>query len=311
MVNDSKVVNSGLDKKQRVHLLMIICATLVSTSFIVGEHIAKSLDPAALTLVRFILAACFLFPVIALRFGLRVSYRALGRYGVVSCSLVFFFWCMFFSLQYTSALNTSVLFTLVPALSAIYSVVIANERLERTTIAALALGLFGALWVIFRGDVSLFLSLQWNRGDIIFFIGCLSMGLYTPLIKRMHRGEQMEVMTFWVLITGSVWLLPVGGLKLYHINPAVIPVEIWAWVAYLALFTTVISFYLTQYSIPFIGPTRVMAYSYLYPGLVLVIEISIGRGWPDLRVLPGLAIILVAMFFLQRSGQSGTDYEET
>ncbi len=285
---------------------MIVCATLVSTSFIVGEHIAKHLDPAALTLVRFILAACFLFPVIVWRFGLRVSFRSLGRYGLVSCSLVIFFWCMFFSLQYTTALNTSVLFTLVPALSAIYSVIIANERVEKTTIAALGFGLVGAIWVIFRGELSLFLSLQWNRGDIIFFIGCLSMGLYTPLVKRIHRGEQMEVMTFWVLITGSLWLLPVGGLKLIHINLATVPLAIWGWVAYLALFTTVISFYLTQYAIPFIGPTRVMAYSYLYPGLVLVIEIIIGRGWPELRVLPGIAVILLAMFFLQRSGHQET-----
>lgn len=282
---------------------MVVCATLVSTSFIVGEHIAKHLDPAALTLVRFILAACFLFPVIYCKFGLRVGLKSLGRYGLVSSSLVIFFWCMFYSLQYTTALNTSVLFTLVPAFSAIYSVFIAGEKLGRSTIAALGCGLLGAIWVIFRGDLSLFLGLQWNRGDIIFFVGCLAMGLYTPLVKRMHRGEKMEVMTFWILITGSFWLLPAGGLELLRIDLTAVSAGTWGWVAYLAFFTTVVSFYLTQYAIQFIGPTRVMAYSYLYPGLVLVIEIIIGRGWPELRVMPGIAVILIAMFFLQRHEQ--------
>ena len=280
---------------------MVVCATLVSTSFIVGEHIAKHLDPAALTLVRFILAACFLFPVIYCKFGLRVGLKSLGRYGLVSSSLVIFFWCMFFSLQYTTALNTSVLFTLVPAFSAIYSVIIVGEKIGKSTIAALGFGLLGAIWVIFRGDLSLFLGLQWNRGDIIFFVGCLAMGLYTPLVKRMHRGEKMEVMTFWILITGSFWLLPVGGLELLRIDLTAVSAGTWGWIAYLAFFTTVVSFYLTQYAIQFIGPTRVMAYSYLYPGLVLVIEIIIGRGWPELRVMPGIAVILIAMFFLQRN----------
>ena len=43
-----------------VHLLMVISATLVSTSFTVGAAITEALDPALLTLVRFSLAA-FLF----------------------------------------------------------------------------------------------------------------------------------------------------------------------------------------------------------------------------------------------------------
>lgn len=286
---------------------MVVCATLVSTSFIVGEHIAKHLDPAALILVRFVLAACFLSPVIIYKFSPRISLKSLGRYGLVSSSLVIFFWCMFYSLQYTTALNNSVLFTLVPALSAIYSVIIVHEKLEKSAIAALGFGLLGAIWVIFRGDLSLFLSLQWNRGDLIFFAGCLAMGLYTPLVKRVHRGEKMEVMTFWILVTGSLWLLPVGGLALVRIDLTAVSAGIWGWIAYLAFFTTVISFYLTQYAIQFIGPTRVMAYSYLYPGLVLLIEIIIGRGLPELKVLPGIAIILIAMFFLQRYDSSSTE----
>ncbi len=291
-------------KKRGVHVLMVICATLVSTSFIVGEHIAKHLDSAVLTLVRFVLGACFLAPAISWKYGLRVSLGSLGRYGVVSGSLVIFFWCMFFSLQYTTALNTSVLFTLVPALSAIYAAIIVGEKIGRSTIAALVFGLLGAIWVLFRGDLSLFLGLQWNRGDLIFFAGCLAMGLYTPLVRRMHRGEKMEVMTFWILITGSIWLLPAGALGLARVDLAAVPLEVWAWIAYLAFFTTVISFYLTQYSIQFLGPTRVMAYSYLYPGLVLFIEILIGRGWPELKVMPGIAVIFVAMYFLQRDDHS-------
>ncbi len=170
-------------------------------------------------------------------------------------------------------------------------------------IAALGFGLLGAIWVIFRGDLSLFMGLQWNRGDIIFFAGCLAMGLYTPLVKRMHRGEKMEVMTFWILITGSFWLLPIGGLELLRLDLTTVSPETWGWIAYLAFFTTVVSFYLTQYSIQFIGPTRVMAYSYLYPGLVLLIQLGLGHGLPSLSVIPGVVIVLAAMFIIQYSGK--------
>jgi hypothetical protein len=45
-----------------------------------------------------------------------------------------------------------------------------------------------------------------------------------------------------------------------------------------------------------------MAYSYLYPGLVLGIELAMGHGLPPLRVIPGVVVVLAAMFILQRHG---------
>ncbi len=288
---------------------MLLCATLVSTSFTVGEMIADTLDPAALTLVRFIIAALILLPVIGVKHGLRASLPSLLRYSLISGCLVIFFWCMFYSLRYTTALNTSVLFTFVPALSGIYAALLIRERLGRKRLVALGLGLLGALWVIFRGDLHLFLSLSWNRGDGVFLLGCLAMGFYTPLVRILHRGEAMEVMTFWTLVTGSLWLAPLGVTALYRLCWSEIPVDTWLWVGYLACFSTVISFYLTQFSIPVIGPTRTMAYSYLYPALVLVLDVLLGRGWPEIQVLPGILVILAAMFVLQipvdfRRGQS-------
>lgn len=287
--------------QSNIHLLMFVCATLVSTSFIVGKIIAVTLDPAALTLVRFVIAALILLPIIARKHGLQTTRKALLRYGLISGSLVVFFWCMFLSLRYTSALNTSVLFTLVPGLSGMYAAVLVKERLGRARLLALSIGLVGAIWVIFRGDLQALLSLSWNRGDSIFFVGCLAMGLYTPLVRILHRGEPMELMTFWVLVTGIFWLLPVGGFALTQVIWSEIPASTWAWVVYLAVFSTVISFYITQFATPIIGPTRTMAYSYLYPGLVLVIEVMLGRGWPEVNVVPGICLIIGAMFVLQRT----------
>ncbi len=284
-----------------IHLLMVICATLVSTSFTVGAAIANGLDPAVLTLLRFVLASLILWPYVGLRTGLLFSWSAVWRGGCISASLVVFFWCMFLSLRYTSALNTSVIFTLVPSISGFYAVVIVRERLTRARLLALVLGMIGAVWVIFRGDLHQLAAMAWNKGDLIFLAGCFAMGLYTPLVKLLHRGEPMVVMTFWILVTGSFWLLPVSGYRLCSVDWHAVSPMVWAGVAYLALFTTVISFFLTQYAVPFIGPTKVMAYSYLYPGLVLLIDFALGHGWPTGSVLPGILMVLAAMFVLQHS----------
>jgi len=293
----------GIGKEKRsiifVHFLMVITASLVSTSFTVGAAITRALDPVILTFIRFTLATAIFGPLVHFRYGLRFSFSLFLRCAMISGCLVIFFVCMFLSLRYTSALNTSVIFALVPSISGSYAILINGERLGRGQLLALVCGIIGVVWVIFRGDPAQLLAMEWNRGDVIFLGGCFAMGLYTPLVKLLHRGESMAVMTFWVLATGSLWLFVFAAGNLPTVAWSGVPLFAWIGVAYLAVFTTIITFFLTQYAVPYLGPTKVMAYSYLYPGLVLLIDLALGHGLPPLRVIPGVMVVLVAMFVLQ------------
>ena len=283
----------------KIHLLMILCAALVSGSFPVGAGISNDLDPAALTLIRFALASLLFAPIVWHRCGLAISGPAFLRYSLISAVLVVFFWCMFLSLRYTTALNTSAIFTLVPSFSGIYAILLNRERLGSQRLIALFLGISGALWIIFDGDFELFRNLVWNKGDLIFLAGCLVMGLYTPLVQKLHRGEPMVQMAFWVTLSGTFWLLLPGGAALVQLSVADILPRVWFGILYLAVFSTIITFYLTQYCTLFIGPTRTMAYSYLYPGMVVLIELVVVGTWPGIQILPGVLIVLAAMFVVQ------------
>jgi drug/metabolite transporter (DMT)-like permease len=134
------------------------------------------------------------------------------------------------------------------------------------------------------------------------------MALYTPLVRLMQRGEPLEVMTFWVLVSGCLWMLPATLYKLGSVSLAGTGSDVWLWIAYLALFSTVVSFYITQYATKMIGPTRTISYSYLYPLLVMVLNFLLGHGWPPLRVMPGIVLSLAAMLLLVHSSR-GRDTE--
>ncbi len=287
-----------------IHLLMVGCALLVSTSFTVCAAIAYGMTPELLTFFRFLLASVLLAPFVGLRYGLGVSFRGLLRYAIISLALVFFFWAMFLSLRYTSALNTSVLFTLVPSISGFYAFFLIRERLGRARLVALGCGVVGAIWVIFRGDLSLLMAMQWNRGDLIFLAGCFGMALYTPLIKLLHRGEPMAKMTFWVLATGSVWLFLISAHQFGSFQADQVEPIVWLGIGYLAIFTTIITFFLTKYATIRLGSTTVMSYSYLYPLFVVLIEFFLGHGLPEVRIWPGVLITLVAMMVILRGERS-------
>jgi drug/metabolite transporter (DMT)-like permease len=287
-----------------LHGLMLLAAVIVSSSFTVGEAITHGLPPAVLLLVRYAMATFCLLPILVCKHGFSwPSLRQLAGYGAISATTVGFFWCMFEALHYTNALNTSVIFTLVPGISGIYSAVFLKERLGRNRLLALLFGLFGTLWVIFRGDLDRLLTMDVNYGDLLFLAGCFVMAAYTPLVKRLHRHESMIVMTFWVLATGLGWLLLLSFSSISAVAWSDVEPVIWLGIIYLAVFSTIITFYLTHLATIHLGPTRVMAYSYFYPSFVLLINWGLGKGLPPAIILPGVLVVSLATIVLQ----SGVD----
>lgn len=294
---------SATDRRvQRSHLLMMIATALVATSFPVGAAITNGLDSLVLTFLRFALAALLLAPFVAWRYGLVIPrLQDLARYAVLSAFLVVFFWCMFAALRLTSALNTATIFALTPSITAAASAFLLREKLTGKARIALPLGVIGAVWVISRGDPTALTSLKFGLGDGIFLAGTIALGIYSTLVKFLHRGEPMVQMTFWTLTTGAIWLLLLSTSHWSDIEWSAVPVSIFAGIAYLAVFTTLVTFFVFQWSATIIGPTKVMLYTYLNPALVLIIGLVLGQELPPLAIYPGLLLILAATFILQSS----------
>jgi len=295
----SSVVSTG--GVTAVHAVTLLANLMVSTSFPVGKEIAHALEPGILMLIRFVVAALVMGVYVYFRHGFVLpAWSALWRYAAIALMVVIFFWCMFESLRHTSSLNASALFTTVPVLSAIIAFFIAGERLGRYRLAALAVGLVGALWIIFRGDPERLLALDVNIGDGIFLAGCVAFGFYGVFIKRFDRGEPTSIMTFWILVFSAIFYLAIAGKDLATSPWTQTGFDVYGWIAYLAVVSTVISFFMFQYATPRIGPTRVLAYSYFIPAFVLLVDWAIGRGLPPLMTLPGIAIVLIASLVIQR-----------
>ena len=284
-----------------VHAAAFVAMFLISFSYPIGEAIANELDTGVLLFLRFVLALAIFGPLVAWRHGLRwPGWRVLAGYAAISTSLAAFFWCLFYGLRFTSALNTGAISTLIPGLTAIGGAILVGERLGWHRIAALGIGLVGALWVVFRGDWDRFVALDLNSGDLIVFAGCVVMGFYSPLVKRFHRGEPVMVMTFWIMAMNAAWFLLLANSALWTMEWGAVPLFAYGGVACIAILSTVISFFLIQWSTIRIGPTRVQSYSYILPAFVLAIDWALGKGLPTTLTIPGIVIVLAASLVIQR-----------
>ena len=283
------------------HALAFLIIVVISTSFPLGEYITHGLDPAVMMCLRFVLAALLMAPIVAWREGLALpSARSFVRYLVLGAPLAFFFWCMFEALRTTSGLNTSAIFTIVPGLAALFGAVLVGERLGLHRLAALVLGMIGALWVIFRGDPDRLTNLEVTIGDGIFLAGCLGYAVYSSLIKFLHRGEPILVQSFWTMVAAALWLLAASNVKLWRTDWSGVEVVVLGGIVYLAVLPTLITFFLTQYTTLRLGPTRVQAYGYALPAIVLLLDLALGKPAPPLMTVPGLAIVLLASLVVQR-----------
>ena len=282
-------------------ILMLLAIALAASSFPVAKYITHAMPAAAMMSVRFLLAAMLFAPFVFMKNGFCVPEpKRLMGYLILSVPLVGFFVCMFESLRSTSVLNTGALYTCVPAVTAVYAFLINKEVTGRLRVVGLSMGTLGALWIVFKGDVNLLLSMSLNQGDALFFIGCLLMGFYNPLVKRLYQGEPMEIMSFWVLFCGGAILFLFSFNDLASIDWLQIELSVYGGIVYLSFFSTLVTFFIMQYCTVKVGATRVASYGFLTPVFVIFLSISLGLDQFEWILIPGVLLVLVAMFIVQK-----------
>ncbi|MEM8741492.1 MAG: DMT family transporter [Pseudomonadota bacterium] len=286
----------GQRARRRGHLAMLIYAGLVSGSFSLGALAAPHLEPASLNLLRFLLATALMGGLAAASGTLRRQHGAgAWRYLLLGGLMAVFFVLMFEALLRTDPVSTGTVFTLIPAMAALFGWMVLRQRTTPRMAAALAVGAAGAVWVIFRGDWAGMLAFRVGTGEAIFVIGCAALALYAPLIPRLNRGEPPLVFTFGVLAGATLWLGVTGAAGLTRVDLAALPGVVWLAILYLAVLATSVSFFLQQFAALRLPAGTVMAYTYLVPSLVVLWEGLLGHGWAAARILSGVALTALAL----------------
>ncbi|WP_166417928.1 DMT family transporter [Cochlodiniinecator piscidefendens] len=285
----------------RGHLAMLVFSTLVAGSFSLGSLTANHIEPSAFNAVRFILAAIVLGLAALATTGIdRSAFRSPWRYLVLGGFFAIYFVLMFEGLKTAPPVSAAAVFTMTPIMAAGFGWILLRQILSGRTFVALLIGGVGALWVIFRADLSALLRFQIGWGEIVYFIGCASHAVYTPLVKKLNRGENAIVFAFGTLVGGGGLLLIYGGGDIARTDWANLPVIVWITLAYITVFATAASFVLVQYSVQRLPAAKVMAYTYLVPSWVIVWEVVLGQPIPHVLVLGGVGLTIIALGLLLR-----------
>ncbi len=281
------------------HLAMLAFSALVAGSFSLGSLAAPLIDPAALSAVRFLLAGGVIGAAALATEGLpRSAARAPWRYGVLGGLLAIYFVAMFEGLKSAPPVSAAAVFTLTPVMAAGFGWLLLGQRMSSRIALALAIGAAGALWVIFRGNFAALAGLKIGQGEAVYLWGCLAHAAYTPMVRKLNRGEPAVIFTFGTLAAGCLLLMLWGLRSVLSTDWAALPPVFWITLLYLVVFATAASFLCIQYATLRLPSSKVMAYTYLVPSWVILWQIALGLERPGLAVLPGVGLTALALVLL-------------
>ena len=176
-----------------------------------------------------------------------------------------------------------------PIWTAILAVIFLGERLNRSKIAAIVLGMVGVA-VIVRPGVE-----RIDPGHLIMLAGAVAFGISVVMVKSLTRTESVVRIIFWMLIIQSIIGL-VPAIQTWQ-NP---PVELWPWIVLIS-FTGMSSHFCMARALSYADATAIMPLDFLRVPLSALIGWLLYSERIDMFTAIGAALILVGnLLNLQR-----------
>ena len=280
MVKTSGPAESNISLfRSRTGLYACLILTLASLAFafvhVVGRGIRTEVPPVGLSFWRVFLGAIILLPFIYPRLKLnasviRVHIRPLTLLGgilIASTTLILI------GLNFTTAINASVINAIQPVFTVLLAMLLLHERLRLSQICGVALGLVGVIAMFARMDLGALLRLQFNLGDILIVLGSVGYALYAVNIGKIPKMLSPVEALFMIILTGSILVIPFYIIETLIYRPVPLNATALYAIVGMTLVGTVFGILLWNQGIQLIGPSRAGMFINLIPIFATIMAI--------------------------------------
>lgn len=238
------------------YILLIITCLLWGVAWAVGRLLAVQLPPVSIAVIRYTIVVLLFFMILKSR-EKSVSipkewFKPFFFMGLFSVALYQAFFL--FGVKYTAASDASLVIGVGPVLIAFMAAIFLKERLTREKVLGLVLGFSGIAMISY---LSPNVSVE-NRmfGDLLVFGGAIVYAIYTILLRDFQttnkgRKPSSLLIITWVSFLG--WLIMIPFAFLEQPWNYVWTSAAWLEITYLAIFSTVIAYWLYVEAVSRIG----------------------------------------------------------
>ncbi len=281
-----------------VYISMVISAFFWAGAFIAGKMATIVFEPFTLTFWRFLFALPLIFLLLKIKepngmIPNKEQVLPLIILGVVGTLGYHFFF--FLALTHTTAINSSLIGAANPMVTTVLAVLFFKEKISIIRLIGVVVSLFGVFSVITGLDFQLVADLGFNIGDIYMALGVVCFSSYALLSRRFMNDYQISPLTttaytFLVCTVSSLVLGLILESPLESLPMAT--TEVWLEVLYMAIFASVVGYYLQLNAIHKIGAPQTMMFINLVPVYTIVLASAIlGETISILKLLSAILII--------------------
>jgi drug/metabolite transporter (DMT)-like permease len=249
------------------YVLLALAALFWSGNHIVGRAIGGEVPPIGISTVRWLL------PTIALGFiafphikrdwpVIRAHWGILLWLGIVGGAL--FTVGQYIGLQYTTALNVSVLNSLVPVLIIATGGIIFHDRVTPVQLCGILISSIGVLVIIAQGQLSNLRHLQFNWGDIIIVFNMMVFAVYAVYLRKRPLIHWLS----FIFVFGAVSTLATLPFMIWEMAAGITFKPTWLTVfavAYVSIFPSLLAFAAWNRGVQLIGANRSGPFVHLVP----------------------------------------------
>ncbi len=280
-------------------LRLLFVAAVWGINFSVVKFALGGFLPLSFTVIRFALAAMFLFAVIRFRsrpLGIdrrdRLAVVVLGLLGITLYNIFFMV-----GLKYTSASHSALLISLSPLVGALIEVASRREPVSGPLVVGFLLATIGVTLIITsRGPVGF--DKDMFLGDVLTLCATVLWALYTVAARPLLERNSALTVTAWSVAAGTVLLLPFSIRDLAAQSWSAPAPAAWYSLFFAAFIAAGVAYSLWYEGVKRIGVTRTMVYHYLMPffavitaALFLHEQIGLSQIIGGLAILAGVALV--------------------
>ena len=168
------------------YLLAAFASLSWSGNHIIGRAVAGHVPPFWLATMRWLLPA---FLAVIIGFGIirsdwpviRLHWKALAFLALTGGTL--FTLTLYVGLQYTTAVNVSVLNSMTPVAMVLAAALMFGDYINFKQVFGLATSMMGVLVILSQGDWHTLTQFEFNKGDILIVLNMVIFGVYAACLR--------------------------------------------------------------------------------------------------------------------------------
>ena len=249
----------------QAYALVALAGLCWSGNHVLGRAIAGHVPPVSLSALRWVFP-CVIAGILARPYlrqdlgAIKSHWKAMLALGLTGGAL--FSTLQYVGLQYTSAINVSVLNSLGPVFIVAAVAIMFGETMRPIQIAGIMVSLAGVLFIVTRGDPTTLTQMAFNYGDLIILFNMGVWAVYSALLRFRPSIHWTSFMFIFALI-GAVGTLPFAvheQMQGFQFQPTT---KTLAAIAYVSVFPSIVAYLSWNRGVELIGPNRAGAMLHL------------------------------------------------